>query len=125
MQVNKKNLSDTKVQLSIVANADQLKAAKQETLQHLAKDMRLPGFREGKAPLNFVEKNANPAALQTEFLDRAMNIMYVAALDEHKLRPVAQPEVKVTKFVPFESLEIDVQVEVVGEIKLADYKKIK
>jgi trigger factor len=42
-----------------------------------------------------------------------------------KLRPVAQPTVSVTKFVPFTELEFTAETTVVGEIKLADYKKIK
>jgi len=125
MQVTKKNLTDTKVQLVLVADAEQLQAIKEETLTHLAHDVRLPGFRQGKAPLSLVEKNVNPATFQTEFLDRALNSLYGAAIEEHKLRPVAQPQVKIQKFVPFDALEVEAEVEVVGAIKLADYKKIK
>lgn len=124
MQVTSKNLSDTSVQLSIVADATLLQAAKEEALHHIAKNLKLQGFREGKAPLNLVEKNADPATLQSEFLDIAMNRMYAAALDEQELRPVAQPKVTVKAFVPFESLELEVDVDVIGEIKLADYKNI-
>ncbi|HEX9153574.1 MAG TPA: trigger factor [Candidatus Saccharimonadales bacterium] len=125
MQVSKKNLSETKVQLVLEADADQLQTVKKETLEHLAHDVRLPGFRQGKAPLNLVEKSVNPATLQTEFLDRAMNVMYVAALRDNNLRPVAQPDVKIKKFVPFETLEVEIEVEIVGKVKLPDYKKIK
>jgi trigger factor len=125
MQAVKKNISDTKVQLTLTADAALLANVKQRTLDHLAHDVKLPGFRAGKAPSHLVEKNINPATLQTEFLDRAMNELYSAALDEHKLRPVSQPEVKVSKFVPFDTLEIELTVEVVGDVKLPDYKKIK
>jgi trigger factor len=125
MQVTKKNLSDTKVQLALVADAEQLQAAKKDALAHLAKDLRLPGFRQGKAPAALVEKNINQATLQTEFLDRAVNLMYMTALRQENLRPVTQPEVKITKIVPYDTLEVEVIVEVVGEIKLPDYKKIK
>lgn len=125
MQVKKKNLSETKVHLSVVASADQLAAAKKETLEHMAQDVKLPGFRQGKAPAAMVEKSVNPATLQTEFLDRAMNAIYAAVLDQEKLRPVAQPKVEIKKFVPFETLELDFEVEVVGEVTLPDYKKIK
>ncbi|HEX8762300.1 MAG TPA: trigger factor [Candidatus Saccharimonadales bacterium] len=125
MQVNKKNLSETKVQLTVTADAGQLAAAKQATLEHLANDVKLPGFRQGKAPLALVEKNVNPATLQSEFLDRAMNVLYGAVIDSEKLRPIAQPQVNITKFVPFETLELVFEVEVIGEIKLPDYKKIK
>jgi trigger factor len=125
MQVTKKNLSDTKVQLTLQADAEQLKQVKDEALEHLSKDVKVAGFRQGKVPKAMIEKNVNPAALQTEFLDHAMNLLYVNALQQENLRPVAQPEVKVQKFVPYETLEIEVTVEVVGEVKLPDYKKIK
>lgn len=125
MQVTKKNLSDTKVQLKLTADAATLTHVKQETLEHLAHDMKLPGFRPGKAPLNIVEKNANPSLLQTEFLDRAMNHLYAAALEQENLRPVSQPEVKIEKFVPYDTLEMTVEVQVVGAVKLPDYKKMK
>lgn len=125
MQVTKKNLSDTKVQLVLIADAEQLNKVKKEALKRVSQDLRLPGFRQGKAPLSLVEKSVNPATFQTEFLDRALNELYVTALEEQKLRPVSQPQVKIQKFVPFETLEVEVEVEVVGAIKVADYKKVK
>ena len=125
MQVSRKDQSETSVQLTLTADAKLLDAAKQEALKHVAKNLKLQGFREGKAPASLVEKSADPATLQSEFLDIAMNRMYGAALDEEKLRPVAQPKVTVKKFVPFTELEIEAEVEVIGKIKLADYKKVK
>ncbi len=125
MQVTKKNVTDTKVLLNVAADQEQIEAVKKDTLAHLASDVRLPGFRPGKAPLSMVEKSVAPSKLQTEFLDRIINALYSAAIDDQKLRPVTQPEVKISKFVPFETVEVEFEVEVVGEIKLADYKKIK
>src|SRR6266540_433899 len=125
MQVTKKNLSDTKVQLSVVADASLLATAKKEALNHLAEELKLPGFRQGKAPAALVEKNINQATLQTEFLDRAMNAAYGAALEKERLRPVAQPKVEVKKFVAFDTLELNFEVEVIGSVVLPDYKKVK
>jgi trigger factor len=125
MQVSKKNLSETKLTLTIKGDAKDLQSIKQETVQALAKDVKVQGFREGKAPLNLVEKQLNPQLLQTEFLERAINMLYVLAAQQEKVRPVAQPEVKITKFVPFDTVEFTADVEVIGEIKLPDYKKIK
>jgi trigger factor len=125
MQVTKRQIDETKVQLHIVADAETLQKAKTEALDHIASSMRLQGFRAGKAPLSLVEKQADPRALQTEFLDRAMNAIYGMAIDQERLRPVAQPQVNIKKFVPFTTLEIEADVEVIGEVKLADYKKVK
>lgn len=123
MQVTRTNISDTKVTLMLVADDQQLEAAKQQTLRALSKDIKLPGFRQGKVPLSLVEKNANPSVLQQDFLERVMNAMYGQALDEEKLRPVAQPQVTVKKFVPFSTVEIEAKVDVIGDITLTDYKK--
>jgi len=125
MQVTKKNLSDTKVQLTLQADAELLQNVKQHVLRELAHNVKIQGFREGKAPLNIVEKNIDPARLQSEFLEHAVNSLYADAVEQEKLRPVEQPQVKITKFVPFDTLEIEAEVEVVGEVKLPDYKKIK
>ena len=125
MQVTKKNLNDTTVQLAVVADVELLAQTKEAALRALARDVRLPGFRQGKAPLNLIEKNVNPTTLQTEFLDRVLNQLYVAAIDAERLRPVAQPKVSVKKFVPFTTLEVEFETEAVGDVKLPDYKKIK
>ena len=125
MQITKKNLSDTKVHLTLVADTALLDEVKQRVLREFAGSVKIQGFREGKAPLNMVEKHADPARLQSEFVEHAINRLYVQALEEEKLRPVEQPEVKIGKFVPFDTLEIEVTVEIVGKVKLADYKKIK
>ena len=125
MQVTKKNLSDTNVQLTVIADAEQLQAAKKATLDHLAADVKLPGFRQGKAPATMVEKHADPTALQTEFLDRAMNLVYGTVIDQENLRPVSQPKVDIKKFVPFDTLELTFEVEIIGKIVLPDYKKMK
>ncbi|HSX08427.1 MAG TPA: trigger factor [Candidatus Saccharimonadales bacterium] len=125
MQVSKKNLSDTKVQLTISAEADELRQAKDAALAALSTNVKVQGFREGKAPLNLVEKQLGTEALQTEFLERAINHLYIQGATKHELRPIAQPQVKITKFVPYDTLEFEAEVEVLGDVKLPDYTKLK
>jgi len=125
MQVTKNYTSETRIKLTLVADQGLIEAEKQKVLREFASKIKIQGFREGKAPLNMVEKSVEPARLQSEFLEHAINRLYLAAIDHEGLRPVTQPEVKITKFVPFETLEIEAELEVVGEVKLADYKKIK
>src|SRR2546425_1210963 len=125
MQIKREQLSPTKVKLTVAADRAAIDAVKQAVLQKLSQEVKVPGFRPGKAPANLVEKQVNQAALQSEFLDQAINQFYVHAVQQEKLRPVAQPEISVTKFVPFTTVEFTAEVETVGAIKLADYKKIK
>ena len=126
MQVKKTSLGDTKVKLTVVPNLGELTAIKDQVLLHFSKNQtNIPGFRAGKAPLRVIEKHVDPQLLQTEFLDSALNQLYVTAVELEKLRPIDQPTVTIQKFVPFSTLEFEIEVETVGEIKLAEYKKIK
>ena len=125
MQITKKQLNPTTVQLTITAGSDELAPAKQVVLTELAKEVKLAGFRKGHAPAAMVEKVVDQQLLQNKVIDHVVNDLYTAGLEQEKLRPVAQPEVSLTKFVPFTTLEMNMAVEVVGEVKLPDYKKFK
>lgn len=125
MQVKKNNISETKVVLTISANEAFLAPIKERTLERLRPQVKLQGFREGKAPLNLVEKNLDPSVLQTEFLEEAMGQLYPEAAQGEKLRPIDRPNITLKKFVPFTELEFDAEVEILGPVKLGDYKKIK
>lgn len=125
MQITKKQLNPTTVQLTITAGSDELAPTKQAVLTELAKEVKLAGFRKGHAPAAMVEKVVDQQLLQNKVIDRVVNSLYTAGLEQEKLRPVAQPEVNLTKFVPFTTLEMQATVEVVGEVKLPDYKKFK
>ena len=125
MQITKTSISPTKVKLTINANPQELDSVKNHVLGHFAQTLKVPGFRAGKTPLAMVEKHADQKALADEFLEHAMNGMYRKALETEDLRPVAQPEVKLKKFVPYSQLEFEIETEVVGKVSLPDYKKIK
>jgi len=125
MQVHKTQTSPTTVKLTITADTGLLDEVHTRVLKRLARNVRIQGFRPGKAPLSLVEKNINQNTLQQEFIDDALNRMYSQALVEEKIRPVAQPNVTVKKFVPFTTLEFEAEVESIGDVKLPDYTKIK
>lgn len=125
MQIKREQISPTRIKLTIAADQPVLDEVKQEVVGRLADKIKVPGFRPGKAPANLAEKHVDPSLLQTEFLDQAVNRLYVDAVRQEGMRPVAPPEVSVTKFVPFSTLEITAEADVVGDIKLADYKKLK
>lgn len=125
MNVQPQKISDTRSKLTVSASQNDLEPIKQQVLQHLAKDIKLPGFRSGKAPLALVEKNVDSATLQSEFLQTALESLYVSAINQERLRVVDQPEIAIAKFVPFTQLEFTAEVDIIGQIKLPDYKKIK
>lgn len=125
MQIKREQINPTKVKLTVDAEPALLESIKQQVVEHMGRQAKVQGFREGKAPSNLVEKQLDQSALQTEVLEQAVNRLYIDAVQQENLRPAAQPEINITKFVPFTALEFTAEVEAVGEIKVADYKKIK
>jgi trigger factor len=125
MHVVKESDSPTKNHLVVTATSEDLEPIKRQVLGHFRKNVKVPGFRPGKAPISLVEKNIDQKALIDEFLEHAVNDLYRSALEREKLRPVAAPNVELKKFVPFTNLEFHAEVETIGEIKLANYKSIK
>jgi trigger factor len=125
MQVQNEQIEATKRQLTVTADRPLLDQTKQTVLKQLGREIKVPGFRPGKAPTHLIEKQLDQRQLQAEFLEQAVNQLYAAAVTQEQLRPVAQPQITITKFVPFTALEFTAEVEVIGDIELADYKKVR
>lgn len=124
MHIKKTTLSPTKISLVIKANEIDLSPIKQHTLKHFAKSVKVPGFREGKAPMAFVEKHIDQNTLHSHFFEDALQDLYAAAIENEKFRPAGQPQVTLKKFVPFTVLEVELQVEVFAPVVLGNYKKL-
>jgi trigger factor len=125
MQITREILTPTKIKLTIDIDNATLDAVRAEVVAVMGRDIKVQGFRAGKAPEHLIEKQINQSLLQTEFMEQAVNRAYVEALQSENVHPVAQPEIVINKFVPFDTLEFTAEITAVGKIKLADYKKIK
>lgn len=125
MQIQVEKLSETKVKLKIELGIEELTHAKQHELSEQAKNVKVAGFRPGKAPLTVVEKQLDQNQLQVSVINHAVNDFYSKAIDEQNLRTLNQPEIEIGKFVPFTELEFVATVEIMPKITLGDYKKIK
>ena len=125
MQISREQLTPTRIKLTITADHTLLVGVKAEVVALLGRNIKVQGFRAGKAPKHLIEKQIDHTALQSEFMEQAVNRAYVQALQSENIRPTAQPAIAISKFVPFDTLEFTAELDAVGEIKLADYKKIK
>ena len=125
MQIHLETTGPTNLKLQITADQALLDAIKTVAISRLGRNLKLQGFRPGKAPLHLIEKQLDRQLLQSEFLETAVNRLYVDAVQDKKLRPVAQPKVDIMKFVPFTALEVSYELEVLGTITLPDLSKLK
>ncbi len=120
-----KNLSETRVVLTVDVDSKTIAQARNLALKELGKSVKVQGFRAGKVPANVVEKNIDPNMLANETVEYAVNRSVNTIIDEEKLRVLDQPKIELKKFVPFDTLEFTAEFEVLPEVKLADYTKLK
>ncbi|HSW85707.1 MAG TPA: trigger factor [Candidatus Saccharimonadales bacterium] len=125
MQVVQEQINPTRIKLLVSVDKTGIDAVRIQVVKSLSQNVKVPGFRSGKAPANLVEKQIDPSVLQTEFLEAAVNQFYTESARQVKLRPVSPPDISITKFVPYSALEFSAEVESVGDIKLPNYKNIK
>jgi trigger factor len=125
MKVSRQDNSPTNITLTVEGEAADLEPIRRHVLGHFKHTVKVPGFREGKAPLEMVEKYANQQRLTDEFMEHALNELYRRAVDEQNIRPLSTPNVQLKKFVPYTQLEFEAETEILGPLKLPDYKTIK
>ena len=124
MKTKLKNISDVKVELTISLGAEELKAAEQVTLTKLAKEVKIEGFRKGKAPLEMVAAQVDPILLNQETLENALSKSVAEAFLKEKVQAINRPEVDVKKFIPGTELEFTATTEIMPKVELGDYKKL-
>ncbi|OGL31126.1 trigger factor [Candidatus Saccharibacteria bacterium RIFCSPHIGHO2_12_FULL_41_12] len=124
MHVEKKQVNSTKIALTITATEVELLPIKNKVVEKLSQNVKIPGFREGKAPAQVTEKSLDPNALTSEFINEAINQLYVQALQSQNINPVAQPTIEIKKIVPYNVLEFEAQIDVIGAVKVGKYKKL-
>ncbi len=124
MHVEKKQISSTKVALTITATEVELAPIKNLVVEQLSKNVKIAGFREGKIPIQVAEKHLDPELLSSEFVNEAINQLYIEAVKSQAVDPVAQPTIEIKKIVPYDVLEFEAQIDTLGVVKVGKYKKL-
>ena len=125
MKTKFKKVSDSRVEITVTLEKADLEAASKKALERLAKEIKVEGFRKGKVPVEVAKKFIPENDLNAEAIDIAIRTSVLPAFREHEKMPLVAPNVNVTKYVPGEMAEYTAAADIVPEVKLADYKKLK
>lgn len=120
-----KNLSDTKVELTITLGKEELDAAEKVAISKLAKTVKVQGFRKGKVPPSVAAKNIDPEMLSQQTLEDALSKAVAQAYLDKGIQALDRPAVEIKKFVPGQELEFTAEAEILPTVMLGDYKKLK
>lgn len=114
-------LNPTRAKLTIEVEFEELKPSLDAAYQRIAKQVNIPGFRKGKVPPPVIDRQVGRGAVLDEAINDALPKLYVQALEDNDLQPLAQPEIDITRFEDNEALEFTAEVDVRPSIEVPSY----
>ena len=125
MKSTVEKLSPTRVRINVEVPFAELKPDFDRAYQQLAKQIRLPGFRPGKAPAKLLEARVGRGAVLEQVVNEVLPARYSEAVTTTELRPLGQPDIEVTRLEDGEELVFTAEVDVRPDIDLPDLGTLK
>jgi trigger factor len=118
------HVSPTRVKINVEVPFDELTPNFERAYRKIAQQVRIPGFRPGKAPARVLESRIGRAPVLDEVVNEVIPAKYVEAVRAGEVRTLGQPEFEVTKLEDREVLEFTAEVDIRPEITLPDFAEL-
>lgn len=120
MKSTVEQLSPTRVRINVEVPFSELEPDFQRAYKELARQVRLPGFRPGKAPAKLLEARFGREAMLDQVVTDALPARYGQAVAESEVHPLGQPEIEVTKKEYGGELAFTAEVDIRPKLTLPD-----
>lgn len=121
MKVKVSSKSDCQKELHVEVSAEEVGKEVESFYERLSREVKLPGFRKGKAPLPLVRRQYKEQA-RKEIVERVVAKYTFKAIEAESLKPVADPRISKLEFEEGRPLVFVADVEIPPTIKLKKYK---
>ena len=119
MQVTVKKLPESQVEMNVLLPWDEWKGEIDHAMEGMAKSVKLPGFRPGKAPKNMIEQRFGKQAIMVETAEHVVSHSYAKALEQEKVDAIGQPQVKLGKVEEEKDFTYSIVTAVMPEVTLS------
>jgi len=118
-----KKLPKSQIEFSIIVPTAEFEKFIEAATEELSKDLKIDGFRPGKAPRKVVEQKVGAEKILAHGAERAIKKTYVDAVTKNKIDTIGEPKITITKIAAGNDLEYKAVVAVMPKIKLSNYRK--
>ncbi|MFI7665892.1 trigger factor [Nocardia sp. NPDC049526] len=125
MKSTVEQLSPTRVRINVEVPFEELKPDFDKAYKALANQVRIPGFRPGKAPAKLIEARLGRGAILEQVVNDALPGRYSEAVTTSEVKVIGQPEIEITKIEDGQELAFTAEVDVRPEIVLPAYDGIE
>ncbi len=122
MKITREKTEDCQAFLTVELEPAEVEDSINRSYRHLADEVKIPGFRRGKAPRQVVERYLGRASVLEEALKHLLPEAYENAVKEQGIEPVARPEIEIAQTEP--SVIFKAVVGLRPEVKLGVYHQI-
>ena len=122
MQITKSPAPDSTVMLEIELPPERLDHALADSVRHLSRRTRVPGFRPGKAPRPVLERALGPGAVLDDAVEHLTEAAYRDALIAEDIVPLANADVEIVQAEEGKPFIFKATVQVRPEVQLGDYR---
>ncbi len=123
MKTDIEYLEDRQAKLTVEVDNDQLEGAKRKAAKKIAKRIKVPGFRPGKAPYKVIQRQVGDEVLLEESLEILVNDIYPEVIEGAEIEPYGPGNLE--NVVSLEPLTLEFVVPLMAEVELADYHEIR
>jgi trigger factor len=117
-------LSPTRVRINVEVPFDELKPSFDRAYRKLAKQVKIPGFRPGKAPARVLESRLGRGVVLDEVVNEAIPAKYMEAVNGGEVRTLGRPDIEVTKIEDGETLAFSAEVDVRPDFTLPAFGEL-
>ena len=121
MKIDVKNINDYTKEVKLDIPWSTLEPDFNTTLKNFSKKVKLPGFRPGKIPRDRLMQQFQPN-IEAQFMDDNIHKYYLTALQEQKIVPVNQAEIRDVNFQMGEHFSFTAKFEVEPDFNLPKFK---
>ena len=125
MKTSVTELEDNKVKVSVEVDEQEFEAALDAAFRKIAREVRIPGFRPGKAPRKLLEARLGEGVARGEALRDAIPDYYAQAVREHDVDVIAAPEIDITEGEDKGPVAFDAVVEVRPVVTVPGYESLR
>jgi trigger factor len=118
-------LSPTRVRINVEVPFTELEPDFERAFSQLAQQVRLPGFRPGKAPRKLLEARIGRGAVLEQVVNDALPSRYSEAVTTSEIRPLGQPDIEITKLEDNDELVFTAEVDIRPDINIPDLETLK
>jgi trigger factor len=118
-----KMLENSRAEVTFVFDTEEWKKALSAAFKKLSADIKIDGFRPGKAPEHLLKARINTSKLYDTAINAVLPEAYAKAIQENKLTPLSRPQIDVNKVSDTE-LELKALITLVPEVTLKAYKNL-